>query len=98
MEYSDREIVRPTTLEQKPAWHTHIQGIAKRPYDWSGVNEWEKIGIISKINECVCILYRALWTIVRTLVLIIRTLVEPAVPFTCPMQMSNVIWNFEGRS
>lgn len=35
-------IARPKALEQNPAWHTLIQGIAKKPYDWRGVNEWGK--------------------------------------------------------
>lgn len=32
-------IARTKTLEQKPAGHAHIQGTAKKPYDWSGVGE-----------------------------------------------------------
>lgn len=32
-------IARAKTLGQNPAWHAHMQGTAKKPYDWSGVGE-----------------------------------------------------------
>lgn len=39
--------------------------------------------VVSEINGWMCILYRALWATVRTLVLIIRTCIKSAFPFNC---------------
>lgn len=60
VEYSGRGNSQAKDPGAEPAWHAHIQGIAKRPYNLSGVNQQRKVRILPKIAECVCILYRVL--------------------------------------